>query len=169
MGIFDPVKEQEKWLLTSRLRPIENLLCRVVGFRRDKSDHALMVPTRRKTVERLRRLDMDRNALRLRKLDKVVELPIGAENKKPLQGPRTGAQGLTHGMQPINRSGGLSLPPTGTVWLVLDDDTVGREGLTNLVGLLEIFPLFGINPLINLFLNFAVGQRWHTNTLGSVG
>jgi hypothetical protein len=49
-----------------------------------------MVPARRKTVERLRRLDMDRNSLRLRKLDKVMKLPIGAEDKKALQGPRTG-------------------------------------------------------------------------------
>jgi hypothetical protein len=57
-----------------------------------------MVPTRHKTVERLRRLDMDRNSLRLRKLDKVVELPIGAEDKKPLQRTRTGAQGFAHSM-----------------------------------------------------------------------
>ena len=88
--IFDPIKKDEKGFVTSHLCPLENLLGRVVGFRRDKSEHALMVPARRKTVERLRRLDMDRNCLRLRKLDKVMELPIGAEDKKALQGPRAG-------------------------------------------------------------------------------
>ena len=88
--IFDPIKKDEKGFVTSHFCPLENLLRRVVGFCGDERDHALVVPTRRKTVERLRRLDMDRNALRLRKLDKVVELPIGAEDKKALQGPRAG-------------------------------------------------------------------------------
>ena len=101
--IFDPIKKDEKGLLTSRLCPLKDLLHRIVGFRSDKCDHTLVGSARRKTVERWRRLDMDRNSLRLRKLDKVVELPIGAEDKKPLQGPRAGAQGLTHGMQPVNQ------------------------------------------------------------------
>ena len=103
MRIFDPVEEYEKWLLTSRLCPLKNLLRRVVGFRRDKCNHTLVGSARRKTVERLRRLDMDRDSLRLRKLDKVVELPIGAEDKKSLQGPRAGPQGFAHGMQPVNQ------------------------------------------------------------------
>ena len=100
--IFDPIKEHEKGVVTSRRCPLENLLRRVIRLRCNERDHALMASTRRQTVERLRRLDMDRNSLRLRKLDKVVELPIGAEDKKPLQRTRTGAQGLTHGMQPVN-------------------------------------------------------------------
>ena len=90
MRVFDPIKEYEKGLFTSRLRPIENLLRRVIGLRCNERDHALMVSTRRQTVERLRWLDMDRNSLRLRKLDKVMELPIGAEDKKALQRPRAG-------------------------------------------------------------------------------
>ena len=96
--IFDPVKEHEKWLLTSRLGPFKNLLRRVVGFRRNERNHTLVMSVRRQTVERLRWLDMDRYSLRLCKLDKVVELPIGAEDKKPLQRPRAGAQGLAHSM-----------------------------------------------------------------------
>jgi hypothetical protein len=36
-------------------------------------------------------------------LDKVMELPIGAEDKKALQGPRAGAQRFAHGMQPVNQ------------------------------------------------------------------
>jgi hypothetical protein len=36
-------------------------------------------------------------------LDKVVELPIGAEDKKSLQGPRASAQGFAYGMQPVNQ------------------------------------------------------------------
>jgi hypothetical protein len=103
VGIFDPVKEQEKWLLTSRLRPIENLLCRVVGFRRDECDHTLVMSARHQSIEGRRRLNENGNSLYLRKLNKVVELPIGAEDKKPLQGPRASAQGFTHGMQPINQ------------------------------------------------------------------
>jgi hypothetical protein len=103
MWIFDPVKEHEKWLLTSRLCPLKNLLHCVVRFRRNERDHTLVVSARRQTVERLRWLDMDRNSLRFRKLDKVVELPIGTEDKKPLQGPRAGAQGFAHGMQPVNQ------------------------------------------------------------------
>jgi hypothetical protein len=101
--IFDPIKKDEEGRLAPGLRSIKNLLRRVVGFRGDQGDHALMVPARRKTVERLRRLDMDRNSLRLRKLDKVMELPIGAEDKKPLQRTRTCTQGLTHSMQPVNQ------------------------------------------------------------------
>jgi hypothetical protein len=41
---------------------------------------------------------MNGNPLRLRQLDKVMELPIGAENKKPLQRTRAGAQGFAHSM-----------------------------------------------------------------------
>ena len=103
--IFDPVKEHEKWLLTLRLCPLKNLLHRVIRFRRNEGDHALVMSARGKTVERLWRLDMDRNSLRLRKLDKVVELPIGAEHKKPLQGPRAGTQSFAHRMQPVNQFG----------------------------------------------------------------
>jgi hypothetical protein len=36
-------------------------------------------------------------------LDKVVELPIGAEDKQPLQGPRAGAQGFTHSVEPVDQ------------------------------------------------------------------
>jgi hypothetical protein len=103
MGIFDPVKEHEKWLLTSGLRQIENLLRRIVGFCGDEGDYPLVMSTRRQSIEGGRRFDVGRNSLRLRKLDKVVELPIGAEDKKPLQGPRAGSQGFAHGMQPINQ------------------------------------------------------------------
>ncbi len=88
--IFDPIKKDEEGRLAPSLRSIKNLLHGVVGFCGDEGNHALMMPTRRQTVERLRRLDMDRNSLRLRKLDKVMELPIGAEDKKALQGPRAG-------------------------------------------------------------------------------
>jgi hypothetical protein len=88
--IFDPIEKDEEGRLAPGLCSIENLLRRVVRFCGDEGEHALMVPTRRKTVERLRRLDIDRNSLRLRKLDKVMELPIGAEDKKALQGPRAG-------------------------------------------------------------------------------
>ena len=103
MRIFDPVKEHEKWFLTSGLRPIENLLHRVIGFCGYEGDHTLVVPARRQTVECLWRLDMDRNSLCLRELDKVMELPIGAEDKKPLQGPRESPQGFTHGVEPVNQ------------------------------------------------------------------
>jgi hypothetical protein len=101
--IFDPIKKDEEGRLAPGLRSIKNLLRRVVGFCGDEGEHALMVPARRKTVERLRRLDMDRNSLRLRKLDKVMELPIDAEDKKALQGPHTGAQGFAHSMQSVNQ------------------------------------------------------------------
>ena len=75
-----------------------------------------MVPSRRKTVERLWRLNMDRDSLRLRKLDKVMELPIGAEDKKSLQGPRAGPQGFAHSMQPINQ---FRLTIASTGWCLL--------------------------------------------------
>ena len=101
--IFDPIKKDEKGFVTSHLCPLENLLRRVVGFCRNERNHALVMSARCKTVERLQRLDMDRNSLRLRKLDKIMELPIGAENKNPLQRARTGAQGFAHSMQPINQ------------------------------------------------------------------
>ena len=101
--IFDPVKQHEKWLFASGLRPIENLLRCVVGFCGNEGDHALVMSARRQAIEGRRRLDMDRNPLRLRKLDKVVELPIGAEDKKPLQGPRDGPQGFTHSVEPVNQ------------------------------------------------------------------
>jgi hypothetical protein len=113
MWIFNPIEEHEKWFLTSSLGPIENLLRRVVGFRGDESDHALVVSARHQSIEGGRRFDVDRNSLRLRKLDKVVELPIGAEDEKPLQGPRTGPQGFTHGMQPVNQ---LRLTIASTGW-----------------------------------------------------
>ena len=56
---------------------------------------------------------MNGNSLRLSKLDKVMELPIGAENKKPLQRTRVGAQSFAHGMQPVNQ---LRLTIASTGW-----------------------------------------------------
>jgi hypothetical protein len=90
VGIFDPIEKHEKWLFTSDLRPIKNLLCGVIGFRGDECDHALVVSAWHQSIEGRRRFDVNRNSLRLRELDKVVELPVGAEDKKPLQGPRAG-------------------------------------------------------------------------------
>ena len=46
---------------------------------------------------------MNGDSLRLRKLDNVVKLPIGTEDKKPLQGPCAGPQCFAHGMQPIDQ------------------------------------------------------------------
>ena len=103
MWIFDPIEEYEEGFLTSGLRLIENLLHRVIGFCGNEGDYALVMSARRQAIEGRRRFDVDRNSLRLRKLDKVVELPIGAEDKKSLQGPRAGSQGFAHGMQPVNQ------------------------------------------------------------------
>jgi hypothetical protein len=98
MWIFDPIEEHEKWFLTSRLRPIENLLRGVVGFRGDECDHALVGSAWRQAIEGRRRFDMNWNSLRLRKLDKVVELPIGSQHEQTLERTSTGAQGFAHSM-----------------------------------------------------------------------
>ena len=89
MWIFNPIKEHEKWLLASGLGPIENLLRRVVGFCGDEGNHSLMMATRRQAIEGGRRLDVDRNSLRLRQLYEIGKLPISPQQEQPLK--RTGA------------------------------------------------------------------------------
>ena len=81
MRIFDSVKEHEKRLLTSRLRPIKDLLRCVVGFCGDKSNDALVVSARYQSIEGRRRFDVNGNSLRLSKLDKIVELPISPQHE----------------------------------------------------------------------------------------
>jgi hypothetical protein len=100
--IFDPVKEHEKWFVTSRLRPLENLLRRVVGFRSDECDHALVVSARHQPIEGRRRFDVNGDSLRFRQLREIGKLPIGSQHKQPLKRTRAGTQGFAHGMQPIN-------------------------------------------------------------------
>lgn len=46
---------------------------------------------------------MNWNSLRLRQLDKVVELPIGSQHEQALERTSTSAQGFAHGMQPVNQ------------------------------------------------------------------
>jgi hypothetical protein len=77
--IFDPIKEHEKGLLASRLRPFENLLRRVVGFRSDERDHALVVPARHQSIEGRRRFDVNGDSLRFRQLREVGKLPVGPQ------------------------------------------------------------------------------------------
>jgi hypothetical protein len=101
--IFDPVKQHKKWLFASGLRPIENLLRRVVRFCGNEGDHTLVGSARRQAIECRRRFDVNRDPLRLRQLNKIVELPIGTEDKKPLQGPRASPQGFTHSVEPIDQ------------------------------------------------------------------
>jgi hypothetical protein len=79
--IFDSVKEHEKWLLASCLRPLENLLRRVVGLRGDEGNYALVVSSRHQTVERGRRFNMDRDSFRFSRLDKIAELSISPQNQ----------------------------------------------------------------------------------------
>ena len=72
-----------------------------------------MISARHQSIEGRWRFDVNRDSLRLSKLDKIVELPIGAENKKPLQRTRACAQGFTYGMQPVNQ---LRLTIASTGW-----------------------------------------------------
>jgi hypothetical protein len=101
--IFDPIEEHEKWLFTSRLRPIENLLRRVVGFCGYECDHALVMSARRQSIEGRRWFDVNGDSLRLRQLREIGKLPIGPQHQQPLKRTSAGAQGLTHGMQPVNQ------------------------------------------------------------------
>jgi hypothetical protein len=101
--IFDPVKKHKEWLLTSCLRPLENLLRRVVGFRGDEGDHTLVVSARHQSIEGRRRFNVNGDSLRLCQLREIGELPIGPQHEQPLKRTRAGAQGLAHGMQPVNQ------------------------------------------------------------------
>ena len=111
--ILDPVKEHEKGPITSRLRPLENLLRRVVGFRSDERNHALVVSARHQSIEGRWRFDVNGDSLRLRQLREIGKLPIGPQHEQPLKRTRAGAQGLAHGMQPINQ---LRLTIASTGW-----------------------------------------------------
>jgi hypothetical protein len=77
--IFDPIKEHEEGLLTSCLRPLENLLRRVVGFRGDEGDHALVVSARYQSIEGRRRFDVNGDSLCLRQLREIGKLPVGPQ------------------------------------------------------------------------------------------
>ena len=83
--IFDPVKEHEKGPLTSRHRPLENLLRRVVGFRSDERNHALVVSARHQSIEGRWRFDVNGDSLRLRQLREIGKLPIGPQHEQPLK------------------------------------------------------------------------------------
>jgi DNA repair ATPase RecN len=74
--IFDSVEKYEKWFLASRLRPIENLLRRVVGFRGDEGNDALVVSTRHQSIEGRWRFDVNGDSLRLRQLREIGKLPV---------------------------------------------------------------------------------------------
>jgi hypothetical protein len=78
--IFDPIKEHEKWLLTSRFRPIENLFRCVVGFRSYERDDALVSSIRDETVEGGRWFDVNWNLLLPGCLDKIAKLSIGTQD-----------------------------------------------------------------------------------------
>jgi hypothetical protein len=81
MRIFYPVKEYKKGLLASCLRPLENLLCRVVGFRSDERDHTLVISGRHQTIECGRWFNVDRDTFRFGRLDKIAELSISPQNQ----------------------------------------------------------------------------------------
>ncbi len=83
--IFDPIKEHEKWLFTSRLCPIKNLLGGVVGFRGNERNDTLVMSAWHQSIERRRRFDVNGNSLRLCQLRKVEKLPIGPKHQQPLQ------------------------------------------------------------------------------------
>jgi hypothetical protein len=76
MRICDPIEEYEEGLLTSCLCPIENLLRRVVGFRRDEGDHTLVVSAWHQSIEGRWRLDVNGDSLHFRQLNEIKKLPI---------------------------------------------------------------------------------------------
>src|SRR5207302_5636908 len=106
-------KEHEKGPITSRLRPLENLLRRVVGFRSDERNHALVVSARHQSIEGRWRFDVNGDSLRLRQLREIGKLPIGPQHEQPLKRTRTGTQGFAHSMQPVNQ---LRLTIASTGW-----------------------------------------------------
>ena len=71
--------------ITSRLRPLENLLRRVVGFRSDERNHALVVSARHQSIEGRWRFDVNGDSLRLRQLREIGKLPIGPQHEQPLK------------------------------------------------------------------------------------
>jgi hypothetical protein len=80
MRIFYPVKEHKKGLLASCLRPLENLLRRVVGFCGYEGDDTLVSSIWNKTVEGGSWLDVNWNLLLLGRLDEIAKLSIGPQD-----------------------------------------------------------------------------------------
>jgi hypothetical protein len=80
---------------------LKNLFGAAVSLGGDERNDALMVSLRHQAVEGRRRLDVNRNTVRLGLLDKVGKLPIGPLDEKPLKWTAAGSQGLANGMQPI--------------------------------------------------------------------
>jgi hypothetical protein len=78
--IFNPVKEHEKGLLASRLRALENLLRRVVGFRSDERNDTLVPSIWNETVESGSWFDVNWNLLLLGCLDEIAKLSIGPKD-----------------------------------------------------------------------------------------
>lgn len=103
VGIFNSVKEHEKWLLPSRLCLLKNLLGRVVEFRSEKGDHSLVVSARYQSIEGRRRFNVDGDPLCLGEMEKVCKLSISSQHEEPLKRPRAGAQRFTHGVQTIDQ------------------------------------------------------------------
>lgn len=103
MRIFDPVKKHKKWLLTSGLRPLENPLRRVVRLCGDEGDYALMMSARRQAIKGRRRLDVNRDSLRLCQLHEIGKLPVGSQQKQPLKWTCPCAQCFAYGMQSVNQ------------------------------------------------------------------
>ena len=58
---------------------------------------------------------------------------------------------------PNRKSPVLSLPPGAPVRPVLEKDSFGRQGFSNVVGGGEVFPRPRFGPLSNLFLNPLIG------------
>jgi hypothetical protein len=103
MRIFDSIKEHKKGRFIPLRRPLENVLRAAVGFCRDECDDTLVPSTRDQAIKGRLRLEVDRNLLGLRELDKVGKLPIGAKDKHPLKRASLRAKCLANGMQSVQQ------------------------------------------------------------------
>lgn len=113
MRIFDSIEEHKKGRFTPLRRPLENVLRAAIGFCRDECDDTLVPSIRDQAIKGRLRFDVDRNLLRLRKLDKIGKLPIGAKNEHPLKRASLRAKCLANGMQSIQQ---IRRTTASTVW-----------------------------------------------------
>jgi len=72
-----------------------------------------MMSARRQAIKGGRRLDVNRDSLRLCQLHEIGKLPVGPQQEQPLKWPCPCTQRFAHSMQSVNQ---FRLPIASTGW-----------------------------------------------------
>jgi hypothetical protein len=118
VGIFNPIQNDDQWRFGSPPGGLQHVLGFGVGFGGDEPDDALVSATRHHAVQGMPGLDMDGNVELFGQFNDVRQAPIMTGDHQPKERARSGTQGLTDGVRPVNQLGRLS---ASICWSHLDD------------------------------------------------